>query len=258
MTSFFQKSNNKYINKYIYKVSIIPCIIKNILLNNFEKADQITRIIAKNTYNSIKNQDKDIARYIDEITGGIGYRRKMLGKDWERVVLLGCYIAWADAVQSNEKVLEIGTGLGRTNYCIQYNKPMKIHSIDNDQLVIGIALYSNPYPEFQEYLWRENVKIFLGDALCIIRILSMKGVKYDHIVHDGGPCPAKNPILYSYDFFSSLDKLLKPGGRISVFGGKNPKIIKKIYSILKELGYEAYTVSPPGIRVFIIRGVKWS
>ncbi|MCD6196181.1 MAG: hypothetical protein J7J82_05300, partial [Staphylothermus sp.] len=101
MINFFQKSNNKY----IYKVNIIPCIVKNILLNNFEKADQITRIIAKNTYDSVRNQDKDIIiKYIDEITGGIGYRRKMLGKDWERVVLLGCYIAWADAVQSNEKV----------------------------------------------------------------------------------------------------------------------------------------------------------
>ncbi|MCD6301869.1 MAG: hypothetical protein J7L82_07375, partial [Staphylothermus sp.] len=138
MHNFYLNPNNKH----IYKVNIIPCIVKNILLSDLTNADRITRTIAKTTYNSIREQSKNLIKYIDEITGGIGYRKDMLGRDWERVITLGCYIAWADSVQKDEKVLEIGTGLGRTTYCIQYNKPVEIHSIDNDQLILSIALYS--------------------------------------------------------------------------------------------------------------------
>ncbi len=239
-----------------FRKPIIPCIITSILRNDLEKADNISRKISWIAYRKIMNIGIDLREYIDKVTGGLGYRGKNIGGDWERVVTLGCYIAWADSVGDKDRVLEIGTGLGRTTYCLQYHEPKQIVTIDIDPVITGIALHNNPYYEFQEALQRENVKLVIGDAVTITKILYRMGYLFTHIIHDGGPNPRKNKKLYTKYFFQILDKLLLPGGRISVFSGKDPLIINDIYHILENLGYKTQTTTPIGIPVRVVRGIK--
>jgi predicted membrane-bound spermidine synthase len=239
-----------------FRKPIIPCIITRILKKDLEGADNISRKVSWIAYRRIASMRIDLREYIDKTTGGLGYRGRNIGGDWERVVTLGCYIAWADSISSGDKVLEIGTGLGRTTYCLQYYKPEQIITIDIDPIITGIALYDNPYREFQEALRRRNVKLIIGDAVAIVKTLYRSGYIFTHIVHDGGPNPRRNRRLYTKYFFKILDKLLLPGGRISVFAGKDPLIINNIYHILESLGYKTQTVTPIGIPVRVVRGIK--
>lgn len=239
--------------------SIVPCIIKYLLQRDINKVDNISRKIASRAYAFIRNymKTREILEYIDKVTGGIGYRNKQIGSDWERVVILGCYIAWAESASSKDTVLEIGTGLGRTNYCLQYNGVKQIITVDVDPYILGIATNNNPYKEFQQALNNRRItRIVLGDAVVIVNVLIKTGYLFTHIVHDGGPNPGKNPRIFSHKFFHKLDKLLANNGRISIFAGKNPKIVSRIYGYLKNLGYEVYTFNPPGLNVKIVRGVK--
>jgi predicted membrane-bound spermidine synthase len=239
-----------------FRKPIIPCIITKILKRDLDEADNISRKISWIAYRRIVDIGIDLKEYIDKATGGLGYRGRNIGGDWERVVALGCCIAWADSVSSKDRVFEIGTGLGRTTYCLQYYKPEQIITVDIDPIITGIALYNNPYHEFQEALRESNVKLTIGDAVVIAEILYRMGYLFTHIVHDGGPNPKRNKKLYSRYFFKILDKLLLPGGRISVFSGKDPLIIDKIYHILESLGYKAQTITPIGIPVRVVRGIK--
>jgi len=238
---------------------ILLCVIRHILFNNIPKANDITRTIAKKAYQYItsKKTCQEIYDYIDSKTGGLGYREKRIGKDWERVVTLGCYIAWADITNSDSHILEIGTGLGRTLYCMQYNSPKEIVTLEIDPFILAIALYSNPYQPFQEALWKPNTHILLGDAVLLALILKSRKYRFNHIVHDGGPNPEKNPRLYNRFFLSLLYDLLVNNGTISVFAGRNPHYVSRIYNLLKRIGFvNVYVVSPPGINVKIVRGVK--
>lgn len=235
------------------------CVIRHILCNNIPKADDTTRNIAEKAYQYIasKKTRQEIYEYIDSKTGGLGYRDKRIGEDWERVVTLGCYIAWADTINNNSRILEIGTGLGRTLYCMQYNSPKEIVTIDIDPFILATALYSNPYRPFQEALWNSNTYILLGDAVLLTLILKIRRHRFSHIVHDGGPNPERNPRLYNTFFLTTLYYLLVNNGTISVFAGRNPYHVSRIYNLLKKIGFvNVYVVNPPGIKVKIVRGMK--
>lgn len=240
---------------------IIPCITRYLLQEKIDKADSLSRQIANKAYDFIQKHvgPKEILEYIDKNTGGLGYRNKLVGADWERVVALGCYIAWAEAVSNKDTVLEIGTGLGRTNYCLQYSGAKQIITIDIDPYIVGIALNNNPYEEFQHALNNRSItKIILGDANILTNILLRIGYSFTHIVHDGGPNPRKNPRIFSNSFLFKLHVLLRKNGRISVFAGKDPRIVSRIYKFFKDLGYETYTFNPPGLNIKIVRGIKSS
>ncbi len=235
------------------------CTFIHLLLRNYKRADYIARSTARAAYRRVilSISQRDIDEYINKITGGLGYLGKP-GKDDYRVITLGCYIAWAEVALSAEQILEIGTGLGRTHYCIRYvNKNAVIHSIEVDPIMLGIALYRNPYQYFAESLKNKNTFIFLNDATIVTQILLKNREKYKHIVHDGGPNPKKNMRLYSYRFLNTLYKLLDYGGTISVFAGKNPEYIRHIYRTMEKIGFKKLeTITPPGISVRIIRGRK--
>ncbi len=235
------------------------CTLAHLLRRNYRRADRIARKTAYIAYvNKISHMSrKDIENYIDKATGGLGYLGKP-GQDDYRVITLGCYIAWAEKTAYADRVLEIGTGLGRTNYCVRYmNKSAIIHSIEIDPIILGIALYQNPYEYFSESLRNNKTLIFLNDAFMIIDILRRNNEIYDHIIHDGGPNPGKNTRIYSYRFLNTLYKLLRKGGSISIFAGKNPYYVKRIYNDLKNIGFKKLeTINPPGIPVRIIHGEK--
>ncbi len=235
------------------------CTLTHLLLRNYKRADYIARRTARAAYRRVilRIGQQDIDEYINKNTGGLGYLRKP-GEDDYRVITLGCYIAWAEAALYADQILEIGTGLGRTHYCMRYmNETAVIHSIEVDPIILGIALYRNPYQYFAGYLENKNTFIFLNDAAIVTRILLKNKEKYEHIVHDGGPNPGKNRRLYSYEFLNTLYKLLDYRGTISVFAGKNPEYIRHIYRIMEKIGFKKLeTITPPGIPVRIIRGKK--
>ncbi|WFO75872.1 hypothetical protein J4526_03175 [Desulfurococcaceae archaeon MEX13E-LK6-19] len=233
------------------------CVLANIFRKNFNSIDRFTRAVAFKVFIDYTRflKENELWRIIDEITGGLGYEKENI--DLFRVIQVGCLISWAERVSPGARVLEIGTGLGRTMYCILSTvNNVVYYSIDASPIILSIALYRNPFELFTKILWKHNVHLILGDAVSIVDIMLKTGIKFDHIIHDGGPNPKKNPRLYSFDFFNKLVSLLNENGRISIFGGRDPRTVSKIYGILREIGVKAETISYPGIKIRVIRGVK--
>lgn len=239
------------------RIDLLPCIASKLLRRDYVGADRISRSVAYRVF--IKHtsliDDESLWRIVDSITGGLGYEEDYI--DESRVIQAGCYIAWADAVHEGFRVLEIGTGLGRTLYCIlSSSRPREYITIDNSPHILSIALYRNPFKYFQDMLWSECVRVVLGDAITIVRILVNLGESFDHIVHDGGPNPRRNPRLFSEGFIKALVSLLKPGGTVSVFAGKDRLYISKIYGLLKDMGLEAWTDTYPGLPFRVVKARK--
>ncbi len=233
------------------------CVLKYLLEKDYRSVDRVSRTIAYKAYVSFTSSlsETELWRIIDKTTGGLGYTNN--DRDLARVIMAGCTIAWPEAVKPGYNVLEIGTGLGRTIYCLLYStNNIAVTTIDISPSILSIALYRNPYRVFQKILWNNNVHIVNYDAVVAVHILSAKGVLYDHIIHDGGPNPMKNPRLYTKRFLEKLILLLKDNGTISIFAGRNPRIVSKLYQTLKQLGLEVETVSFPYTPVRVFHGKK--
>lgn len=234
-----------------------PCIISSLLDRDLLRADRISRSIAFKTYIEYTSRLSidQLWDLIDKITGGLGYTKE--DKDFVRVIIAGCIISWPEEVNDGDKILEIGTGLGRTIYCVlESANPSKIVTIDISPEILSVALYRNPYTFFQNKLWDHRINIIYGDAVEVTELLHRIGMKFDHIIHDGGPNPDKNPQLYKKYFLEKLIKLLKNEGTISVFAGKRSASVSRIYNLLKQLGIKAETQSFPYAPVRVIHGKK--
>jgi len=216
-------------------------------------ADRVTRKIAARAYREVRNLSwMERFKLVDEATGGIGYVKNRL--DESRMTTLGCLIAWPEAVKKGARVFEVGTGLGRTCHVVTWSSSPSLYlSVDVNPYVLAIALYDNLVPTYQRALWRHEVKLALIDARKAVKLL---GQGFDHVVHDGGPNPDNNPELWSKEFLAELVGLLRPGGTMSVFAGRNPKWVDHIYRALRELGLRAWTQAAPGFKVRVVRAEK--
>ncbi|RLF19608.1 MAG: hypothetical protein DRZ82_05025 [Thermoprotei archaeon] len=226
-------------------------ILSNIVKGKFSLADRITRAFARKVYNEViaNLPDDEILDLIDSITGGLGYRGKEL--DPVRMSYCGSLIAWPEAIPPGGKVLEIGTGIGRTCYVATgWAKPSLYITIDNSPEILAIALYRNPISVYQKALSKEIVKICLCDAVKAVKLM-VGTIKFDHIIHDGGPNPLRNPRLFSKEFLSNLYDLLRKGGSLSLFAGRHRGCQDRLYFILKSLGFKVNTVSFPDAPVLI-------
>jgi spermidine synthase len=218
--------------------------------------DEVDRI-SKTRISTLKEKilslsQEDLWRLIDEITGGLGYTKEE--RDVTRLIIYGSYIAWAEAVKPGSKVLEIGTGLGRTCYAVlSSTSPSLYLTIDSSPEILAVALYRNPYPSFQEALLSPVVKVCLCDATVAVRYTDDS---FDHIIHDGGPNPNKNPALFSTSLLSDLVSLLKTGGTFSIFGSKNRKWQDRLYRELRTLGLLVTSKPLPYSPVLVFHCVK--
>ncbi len=221
----------------------------------YDEADRLSRRIVNEKYKYILSKDfHELLEIIDRTTGGLGYTRKE-PLDVVRMGLAGSVIAWPEVLRNGDKILEVGTGLGRTAYVVHYVvKPSIYVTIDVSGEMLFIALYRNPVKVYQDVLWRNNVKIIYADATRIIRCFSDV---FDHIIHDGGPNPRKNKKLYSQSFLKALVKLLKPKGSLSIFIGSERTMQEEIYDNLSRLGLRIIETKPlPYSKARVIHAVK--
>lgn len=229
---------------------IIPRLVAE---GRLRSADRLTRLVALDAlhYTVDRLDWARLTRYVRSVTGGLGDREDE-PFDPFRLGLAGSVIAWPEAVPEDGRVLEIGTGVGRTRYAVRVTRRTSLYiSIDIDPVIHAIALYRNPIPAYQEVLWTRDFIVLLGDAARLVERLPA-GI-FDHVIHDGGPNPRRNPRLYSIHFLSMLAERLKPGGTISVFAGAERNWVTRIYSTLKRLGFRIVeTVHLPGSRARVI------
>lgn len=216
-------------------------------------ADRLTRKAASRAFKEVKRLPWDERlKIIDGATGGIGYTEG--GWDESRITALGCLIAWPEAVKRGARVFEVGTGLGRTCHVVTWSSSPSLYlSVDVNPYILAIALHDNPIPTYQRALWRGEVKLALIDARRAVELLEPG---FDHIVHDGGPNPDNNPELWSRSFLEALARLLKPGGTLSVFAGRNPRWVDHTFNTLRGLGLRAWTEGAPGFKVRVVRAEK--
>lgn len=226
------------------------------LLNKrYDDVNKYSRKIVKERYNYVENLGyEEILCLIDKITGGLGYKSSE-PLDIVQMNYAGSYIAWPEKVTDNSRVLEIGTGLGRTAYVVHYVARPKIYvTIDVSGEILYIALYKNPIKVYQDVLWLSDVKIIFSDA---VKIIDCINDEFDHIIHDGGPNPKKNKRLYSKHFLYKLIGLLRRGGSLSIFIGSERKMQEEVYSTLIELGLQVVeTVSLPFSKARVIHAYK--
>ncbi|RLF23904.1 MAG: hypothetical protein DRN15_04865 [Thermoprotei archaeon] len=235
--------------EYIERITLA-----NVTYGRYGVADRIARAYARLVYDRFisKMSEEEVFRIIDEVTGGLGYRRNDFNV--MRMSYCGSIIAWPEAVSRGDKVLEIGTGIGRTCYVIvNWSQPSLYVTIDKSPEILAIALYRNPVNAYRDALNSSIVKILLCDATKAVPKMSMR---FDHIVHDGGPCPSRNPSLFSKDFLEQLSLLLKPEGTMSIFAGRNKKWQDRIYKNLRELGFRVETESFPDSPVIVFHCTK--
>ncbi len=223
----------------------------------FDYADNVTRKCAKEVWQkTVSSWDyTTLYTFIDNITGGLGYSKER-PLDPLASTMAGAVIAWPEVISSESIVLEIGTGLGRTCYAAHYRtKPRLYLTIDNSVEMLAIALYGNPISEYSKCLWHKHVKILLGDATKLLKLLANSLAT--HIIHDGGPNPIRNIKLFSKDVFKELYRVLSPCGTISVFAGRARKARQIVYINLVETGFvDIHSVSLPNSPAQVYRARK--
>ncbi len=228
---------------------IIPGLVAG---GELEKADKLSRLYALDTlhYELSRMEWGEVVRYVRRVTGGLGDREDE-PFDVVRMGLAGSVIAWPEALRGGERVLEIGTGVGRTRYAVAVTVETRLYvTIDVDPLILALALYANPVPAYEEALWGREVRVILGDAA---RILEVLNTRFDHVIHDGGPTPRKNPRLYSQRFLRRIRDLLREGGSLSIFAGADRRWVTRIYNALRSLGFRVEeTVHLPGSKAVVI------
>ncbi len=236
---------------------IILKILELVKSGNIDDADSLTRSYARRIFvEEVKtwNFEKKI-KFIEDVTGGLGFHEHNI-VDVESMIHVGRYISWCDVVKDNYRIFEIGTGLGRTVYCVfSHAYPSLYITCDINPYMLAIALYDNPVSEFQDVLWKSSVKVLLCDGVRLAYILNFV---FDHVIHDGGPCPDSNPRLFAEHLLNRLLDIVRNGGTISVFAGKKRKWIDKIYNVFKSSGKarEVVTVSVPGSGLCVVHVVK--
>ncbi len=216
----------------------------------YDKVDEWSRRLAA----EFSLDSKKTIDLIDKITGGLGYTKEE-PLDESRMNYVGYYIAWPDMLSNGVRILEIGTGLGRTAFIVHYSiKPRLYLTIDSSIEMLHIALYANPIEDYKKVLWIDDVKIVYGDA---VRILDCLNDTFDHIIHDGGPNPRRNKRLYSKKIFNTLGILLRKGGTLSVFIGSYRVMQDAIYNNLIDTGFKIVeTVPLPFSKARVIHAVK--
>ncbi|HIQ03112.1 MAG TPA: hypothetical protein EYH40_01685 [Desulfurococcales archaeon] len=230
-------------------------ILEYLSRGDYVLADRITRLKAKQHYLSYvsKLSCDEKLELIDRITGGLGYK----GRDLNilQMNFAGTVISWIEAVKPKARVLEVGTGLGRTCFIVVSNVDTQLYlTLDNSLTMISIALYANPIREYMMALNKSCVKVVWADATKAVNAIDDS---FDHIIHDGGPNPNRNPKLFSKPFLTRLVRLLRRGGTISVFAGMNRFWQEKIYAILNEIGIRVEeAVHLPSSRAIVYHGVK--
>ncbi|MDI9620132.1 MAG: MnmC family methyltransferase [Candidatus Nezhaarchaeota archaeon] len=214
-------------------------------------------VVSRRTVDLLKEyvltlDQRELWRLIDSTTGGLGYTLE--DKEITRLMVYGSYIAWVEVAQEGSKILEVGTGLGRTCHVILSSIRSSLYlTLDSSQEVLAIALHKNPYPQLQRSLWDPCVKICLQDAVEAVNAISDV---FDHIIHDGGPSPSKNHRLFSAAFLGRLVKLLRSGGTMSVFGGKDRRWQDKIFNTLNRLGLHVKTEPLPYSPIVVFHCTK--
>ncbi len=207
------------------------------------EADRVTRECAAQLWDArLKDAAREeIVKLIEEATGGLGYRAEA-PLEPAQMVVAGTVIAWPEAVPEGGRVFEVGTGIGRTCYVVHYaRRPALYVTVDISLPILAVALYGNPVRAFRDALWRDDVRVVLGDALEVARLLPSGA--FDHVIHDGGPNPLRNPRLYSAPMFAELARLLKPCGTLSVFAGRSRRGRQLVYEGLRSAGLEIVGVA---------------
>ena len=233
--------------------SLSSIIIQLLRQGKYDLVDSFSRKAISSLKDYVCSLSHDeVWRIIDNVTGGLGYT--LNDKDISRLIIYGSYISWVEVIRQGYKILEIGTGLGRTCYTVLSTvMPSLYLTIDSSREILAIALHRNPYPPFQEALSNPCVKICLCDA---VKAVDMIKDVFDHIIHDGGPNPNKNPELYSNDFLEKLANLLKSDGTLSIFGSKNRSWQNRLYHKLKDLGFHVKTEPLPYSPVVVFHCIK--
>jgi len=230
-------------------------VLRLVSSRRYAEADALTRECARVVYERvIKGMSlSELVRLVDGVTGGLAYRRG----EWDvaRMSYAGSIISWASVVRDGYRVLEIGTGLGRTCFAILSSADVEEYvTIDNSPEILAVALYGNLVDVYMRALWDESVRVLLGDAVRVVE--AMRGEVFDHVVHDGGPNPASNPRLYSRRFLGRLASVLRRGGTMSVFAGRDPMWVDRIYAALASIGLRVKTESLPDSPVRVLHAVK--
>ncbi len=234
-------------------------VLENLAMGKFGACDRVSRRLVQEVYaRQVSRWEWDrVIEFIDSVTGGLAYRCKGWDMDFGRMTINGSIIAWADAVKDGDLVLEIGTGLGRTAFTVLYSiRPRLYLTIDKSPIIVAIAMFRNPIPHYQSIFNNKALKIAVADAVKAVSALRLCGIRFDHIVHDGGPNPRRNPRLFSESFLKALLELLKPGGRLSVFAGKDPMWVSRIFKFLRGACSEAFTVTFQDSKTCVVRCIK--
>jgi len=214
-----------------------------------ERADRRARREASRWSEWAESLDEDeLFEYVTGRTGGLGHGSE--GFEVGKMALKGYLIAWPEEAEGY--VLEVGTGLGRTAWAaLEWGDPEVLVSVEVDPRMLAIALHANPVPEFKKALLDERVKIILGDVVRVIPRLPEEC--FSHVIHDGGPCPSKNPRLFSKGFLEDLVRRLEEGGTASVFAGRDPSWQDRIYMTLKEFFIEVEAEKFPDTPTMVLR-----
>ncbi len=127
----------------------------------------------------------------------------------------------------NPKVLDICFGLGYNSAAaIEANQNIEIISLENDERLFGEILKLNPNLKYYNLVKKlasnkeleyekDNIKIklLIGDARETVKNIKNK---FDAVFLDPFS-PKKCPELWSYEFFSDIIKLMKPGAIMATY-----------------------------------------
>ncbi len=192
--------------------------------------------------------ESEVFQYVKSRTGGLGHGRNRF--EVGKMGVKGYVIAWPERARG--AVLEIGTGLGRTAWAtLEWGHPKLLVSIEIDPKMLAIALYRNPVEEFSEALRDDRVRLILGDAVEVVPELP-RGY-FDHLVHDGGPCPRRNPRLFSREFLAELARRVRRGGTASVFAGRDPGWQDRLHEALRESFERVWAERFPDTPTLVLR-----
>jgi predicted methyltransferase len=170
-----------------------------------------------------------------EIDGIRMHRTKMVSplEDAENKIILA-------AIQINDEVLDICTGLGYTAISAM-DVGARVTTIEKDHNVIEIAKY-NPYSRvlFENNV-KNKIKLIINDASEEIK--SFGDESFDVVLHDP-PRFSLAGELYSEGFYRDLYRILRKGGRLLHYVGnpgskyRGKDFVKGVQNRLVNVGFE--------------------
>ncbi|ANV98075.1 hypothetical protein BBW65_04345 [Helicobacter enhydrae] len=175
---------------------------------------------------------------------------------------------WCQNLLERDKIciLDMCFGLGYNTFwtiwkylSLNYQGKIEIFSPEKDKALVE-ALLCFPYPqelmvldgvpiqeilkslqskgEFEHRQWR--VEVFWGDACQYVHFFQKQS--FD-IIYQDAFSPAKNPELWSAEYFQQISSLLKDDGVITTYSQK-----ASVRDILKQLNLYVYEIKHQGIR----------